>query len=284
MNKKIIYSIIIIVIIISVISVILLSLNFFKFEKFNNISNQIINENSIIELLKDQPLPVVELKEQEAFIICLSDKLFDTAKKNIQWSSKLPILQKFDAIKGSELSETYIKSIITLKSQRDIYISPKRFSHADLGSKGAIGCSLSHASIWYNIVKNNLKGAYIFESDAVCTSVPSMELMENFFNKKGHLLFFGLLSSYKISSDDPIYKVNERFYGTHGYYITNEGARICLSYFFKIEQQIDSYLVDLMFLKLLDIYVLSKQICFQRNLNGSTIQTKGIYNIFDKQI
>ena len=133
---------------------------------------------------------------------------------------------------------------LTIRAKRSILLDTIRETHADLGTSNAIGCSLSHITLWKKIVDENLKGLYIFESDAVCTKDFNEYL--NLFLKEDnpHVLFFGIIGRPTGLSQN-ISKIPGRFYGTHAYYITQEGAKLLLQYAMPIEQQIDSYISDL---------------------------------------
>lgn len=91
---------------------------------------------------------------------------------------------------------------------------------------GAIGCFLSHFSIWKKIINENLESALILEDDASCCDVASFlkeskeypALSELSMNK------FDLVQLNKrTSSDERIY--TKFFNGTESYYVTNEGAK-----------------------------------------------------------
>jgi len=77
-------------------------------------------------------------EEIPAYVICLSDKVYQQALKNIN----LPNLQKFDAIKGSSLDPN--KLDLTIKAKRSILLDTIRETHADLGTINGVGCYLSH--------------------------------------------------------------------------------------------------------------------------------------------
>jgi GR25 family glycosyltransferase involved in LPS biosynthesis len=84
--------------------------------------------------------------------------------------------------------------------------------------------------------------------------------------------------------DDPDYKhfkskITGRFFETHAYYITNKGAKKFMKDFFPINQQLDSYMSDLIILgeipdsgyNPLNCYNIN--LCYQENPDGSSIQT-----------
>lgn len=221
-------------------------------------------------------------EKKNAYIISLNNELFNKAKDRL--SPFFPEINKFDAIKGSSLI-AFDPKLMSIGAYRSILYDEHRKTHADLGSINAVGCALSHAALWRMVPKG--EGMYIFESDAICSKDPSLYVEEFLKNKNPHILLFGPIP--KDITDDTqniIKKVTNRFYGLHGYYITYEGAQLLLKYMFPIEQQVDSYMSDLLLLDTvndpvvhfgLNVYIISPGICYQRNENGTSIQTKKVY-------
>ena len=214
-----------------------------------------------------------------AYVICLSDKVYQQALKNIN----IPNLQKFDAVKGSTLDINKVD--VTIRAKRDILLDSVRETHADLGTLNGIGCYLSHITLWAKVVDENLKGMYIFESDAVCTNNFN-EYLDLFLQEDNpHALFFGIIGR-PTGLTDKISKIPGRFYGLHAYYITYEGAKLMLQFARPIEQQLDSYLSDINLLsndpqnKLnmepLNLYVVNDYQCNQKNTEGTSIQIKRV--------
>jgi GR25 family glycosyltransferase involved in LPS biosynthesis len=141
---------------------------------------------------------------------------------------------------------------------------------------------MSHVTLWKKLVESNNDGMLIFESDASCFSGVDTDALIQSFKKinNAHLLLFGTLMS-GLFSGTTFTKLTNKFYGTHSYYITKKGAQTFLKYAFPIEQQIDSFMADIMMLSHLknsiidkiDAYVIN--VCNQRN-NGTSIQTKQV--------
>lgn len=211
------------------------------------------------------------------YVICLNNTVFSVAKKNL--TKFFPNIKKFDAIKGADITG-FDPTLISVSGYRSIFYDEKRLTHADLGSQGAVGCALSHATLWSRIKEN--EGMYIFESDGVCVSNPVPYVNAFLQTENPHILLFG-----SFAKSDPnintryIKKVNNRFFGMHGYYITYACAQILLKYLYPIEQQVDSYISDLLLLKditgiELNIYIIDKGLCHQENHFGTSIQTKSV--------
>jgi GR25 family glycosyltransferase involved in LPS biosynthesis len=219
----------------------------------------------------------------DAYIISLNDRLFNMAKTNL--SKHLSVhMKKFNAIKGSSLTE-FNPKMITIGAYRSILYNIKRRTHADLGSINAVGCALSHASLWKMIKPG--KGMFIFESDAILKEDPIPYVDEFLKTDNPHILLFGSLGRPipRTREKSKIKKVNYHFFGMHGYYITYEGAQLLLKYFYPIEQQVDSYISDMILIDNvndsnvhfgINVYIINPGICYQYNINGTSIQTKPV--------
>jgi GR25 family glycosyltransferase involved in LPS biosynthesis len=228
-------------------------------------------------------------EKQPLYVIAMSDKEFDVAKANLE-SVGLSHINKFDAVRGDSLSE-YSKDIknVSIRAQSSIVQGKKRLSHADIPGTGAVGCYLSHQKLWEKVVKENLEGMYIFESDVSCIAPITDSMMEGFKKVDADLLFFGLLTEFPSMSLSSIIgglemvKLTKRFYMTHAYYITNAGAQKLLKYATPIEQQLDSYMSDILLLGAtphsghgpLNAYFFNPQLCVQK-AHKSSIQIKGV--------
>lgn len=253
---------------ISILLAILIIVSYFLYSLYNK------------EAFSNIPESTPELKD--VYVISLTDSVFLKAKDNLSpyFPPKIAPIQKFDAIKGSSLI-TFDPKLISIGGYRSVLYDENRKTHADLGSMNAVGCALSHSSLWRMVKKGS--GMYIFESDAICDENPMPYVEEFLKTKNPHMLLFGTIGRSKDITKSGIRKVNHRFYGLHGYYITYEGAQLLLKYMFPIEQQVDSYISDLLLLDTvnnpfvhfgLNVYIISPGICYQYNQDGTSIQTK----------
>lgn len=139
-----------------------------------------------------------------------------------------------------------LKSIMTIS-----HGGPKRF-HYELGTIGAVGCSLSHIKIWEKIVQNKTKYNMIFEDDAWVIGVDMTSIINrlNSLPDDWHIYMIGqphsILEGIPIIDKPNLYKLT-RFCGTHAYIINYEGAKWLLEKgkLFPIQQQIDAHLSEL---------------------------------------
>lgn len=216
-----------------------------------------------------------------AYVISLDNDVYTEALKRIPLDMTI---KKFDAVRGSQLEE-YVKNVknVSIRGQA-ILLSKYRDSGYDLTGLNSVGCYLSHVSLWDKVVKENLKGMYVFESDAECLG--DLDISE-FLNTDGDILLFGttligdsFLDPVNHSRKHGMHKIKQHFYGTHAYYITNKGATKALKYAFPIEAQVDAYLSYISKLDLVNIYSCYPNVCNQFS-HTSTLQTKPVKHYMD---
>jgi GR25 family glycosyltransferase involved in LPS biosynthesis len=138
---------------------------------------------------------------------------------------------------------------------------PKHY-HYELGTVGAIGCSLSHIKAWEKVVKENIKMMMVFEDDAWVIGMTLSDIQEriNDIPEDWHLYMIGqphtILEGIPVKEKTKLYKVT-RFCGTHAYIVNLQGAQWLLSYgrLLPIEQQIDAHLSELASDHGLNIYI-----------------------------
>ena len=214
-----------------------------------------------------------------AKIICLTDKEFRDTSSII--SKYFGSIEKFNAIKGADLYDFIKKpNNISIRAVNNIINENYRKAHADLGTMNAIGCALSHYTIWSEIPEGS--GVCIFEGDAILHQdpIPFIKQIPDI-----HLLIFGTIFSIpNKNTEQTLTRLNSRFYGLQGYYISYEGAQFLMKNFFPIDEQIDSYMSDLILLHQNPVYkdfdfksyIITPGICTQFNKTGTSIQTKKI--------
>jgi GR25 family glycosyltransferase involved in LPS biosynthesis len=220
-----------------------------------------------------------ECKKIPAYIISMTDMEYNNAQSRLL-KFGLTNIKKFNAIRGDTLGNfvTDHKNV-TIKGLYDIKLQNIRGAHAELTNINSIGCYLSHVELWKKVVKDNLPGMIIFESDCICNGDILNSLNEFLKVKDGDILYFGYFGPY-INYTGLITKIYVRTFGLHAYYITNKCAKTLLKNAFPIEQQIDSYMSDMLLLSQepnsviapLNFYV-CKNLCAQQ-MHISYLQTK----------
>lgn len=173
----------------------------------------------------------------------------------------------FDAIDGRDIDpyKLYDDGIVGNAGMQSLINShhgiSKRY-HYELGSVGAIGCSLSHIRIWEKMVRNGTKYMFVFEDDAWVMGISMDNVLErlNDLPSDWHIYMIGqphsILEGIPVSDKTHLYKVT-RFCGTHGYIINQEGAKWLLQngVLFPIQQQIDAHLSELAWDHGLNVYI-----------------------------
>lgn len=184
-------------------------------------------------------------------------------------------------IKPERFNAVYVEDINSEEIRDKIYpsvqytIKNKRFSHNNIGTKGAIGCYLSHITLWEMLLKSNEEYFLIFEDDADINN--DIYNIENNINKILNLknwdfIFLGYHNNLLFyNSQENISKIKNIIYGTHAYLINRKGAEKLLKKALPMVDQIDSYISFMGLANYLNIYV-TNEIFFVQNNNISTIQ------------
>lgn len=74
-------------------------------------------------------------------------------------------VQRFDAVDGRELNseQLYVQTLLSPRAKNTL--GKPRTDHHGIFTKGALGCYLSHVSIWEKMVKEGIPECLIFEDD-----------------------------------------------------------------------------------------------------------------------
>jgi len=195
-------------------------------------------------------------------------------KKKGEWENILSYISKntgikdvqiFPAIYGKEVEKVYenplninkvsrpVQNI--LKENGDIMSiwalyklkkNQERREHAQLGTWGAVGCYLSHYSLWKMLYEKDKDYFLIFEDDITFASdfkEKFDKLMKN-IPEDTDMVFLDL--AWSETSEKTKYEnldqVKGQFFGLHAYIITRNGAKKLLEKIFPIEIQLDSYI------------------------------------------
>ena len=115
-----------------------------------------------------------------------------------------------------------------------------RTSHGGV-TVGSVGCSLSHFAIWDHMVRNDVRGALVFEDDAAPTDRLIANL-EKYIDADDHILMLGSHIRKTSLMWKPGIVLTEKFFGAHAYYLTKGVARALLRGAFPIATQVDQYI------------------------------------------
>ena len=186
--------------------------------------------------------------------------------------------ERFNAIYVANENSKKIKQITYPSVQYTI--KNGRYAHNNIGSKGAIGCYLSHISLWKMLLESDEEMFLIFEDDVDINIKinnftkkinKSINLINN--NNNWDIIYLGY---FNINSKD-INKISKKkkdmIYGLHGYIINKKGAAKLLKYAFPIVDQIDSYISYMGIHRNVNLYSTNDIYFFQNNLSGTVIQT-----------
>lgn len=198
--------------------------------------------------------------------------------------SKLNIKpERFNAIYVEDENSEEIRNITHPSVQYTI--KNKRFSHNNMTSKGAIGCYLSHITLWKMLLESNEEYFLIFEDDVEINYY--INNIENIINKILNLnnwdfVYLGYLDSYVIfnmfsNPKEIISRIQNITFCTHSYLINRKGAEILLNKALPIVDQIDSYISFMSIANYANIYKSNEILFIQNNIiTSSTCDTFSI--------
>jgi GR25 family glycosyltransferase involved in LPS biosynthesis len=161
--------------------------------------------------------------------------------------------ERIDAVVGKEIDIQTDKRI-SIRTKRNI-LHQKRRDHEDLDSAGAIGCYLSHASLWKKFLESNDEYCIILEDDALLPddfvarfkiamdSLKKLPMREAVLWQLSRPHSVGLRNALEedtlIFTDGWAYDV---VCPTTGYVLFRESAKVLLENAFPIDGHVDMYM------------------------------------------
>jgi len=233
------------------------------------------NEKFSLQLIKTNTNEHFSGDEFDVYIIHMiknKDRLqnFNNYYNNSDLSFKK--INIFPAVVGKDLN---LINFVSPKGYTQILLSEKtntRARHYEL-TRGAVGCYLSHLSIYKKIVESNVNYGIIFEDDSIIASDFYKRMLYGFsvIPSDWDIILLGVICLKCDILKDYI-KIN-RFWGTHGYIIKKDSAVKVLSYLDKpLSKQIDADLSLLIKRNLINVYAVNPIIVAQDVKFGSDIQ------------
>ena len=147
---------------------------------------------------------------------------------------------RFEAYDGKKLNLNYVDENIIHKDNLKDALSDKKTFGITI-TKGAIGCAMSHHSIWEKIANSNYEKVLIVEDDIeINDNIYNFNSIYNEVPKDWDILYIGS-GQYKKDEKitNSISKLDHAF-GLFGYIINSRSARKLLNNTFPLKQQIDS--------------------------------------------
>lgn len=182
--------------------------------------------------------------------------------------------QIFNAINGSTVPN--IDNLVSIWQEYILKFKKPRHNHEQFSSYGAIGCYLSHYSIWKDAYEEGYDRIAVFEDDiSFYDDIQNIiKKSYNYIDPNYDLLLLGSYPLEETIITKDVSKV-DRFLRTQSYIITRKCIEKLMSRIFPIEIQIDSYMSYMIKLYSLKAY----NICgtTDQSLHMSDIQT----NCFD---
>lgn len=183
-------------------------------------------------------------------------------------------LERFNAIDGKKIE---LKDYVTDDAHDQIVNAEKngyRYRHYEL-TRGAVGCFLSHASIFKKLLKDPEHDFYIiFEDDAYVPPKVANRIafLLNNSPKDWDILVFGVIREV-LSEKGVLFDKVKAWWGLFGYVINKQGASKFLQEFQKnrIDKQIDSMMSMMIVQDKLNVYS-SHMHLIGHNAEGTDIQ------------
>lgn len=150
-------------------------------------------------------------------------------------------IQRFSAVDGSKISLN--SPDISNQTKYNILHKTRR-AHSQIDTLGAIGCSLSHYSIWKEFLRSDHDYCFVLEDDALVPVGLANQI--KLATMAGHNFDVWALS-YKLYNKTlnevgPGWKSPVYFWGTSAYIISRKGATELIDQFFPIECHLDNYM------------------------------------------
>ena len=172
-------------------------------------------------------------------------------KKNYEASDARHVLplEVIPAVDGRALGDEVLEKTLSRRAWqeiRDAETTGFRKGHYQL-TRGAVGCYLSHLKVLERIAASRDPGGIVFEDDSKVPRNFCKKFTTSVYDlreKAMDMLLFGCVC---MKCNPGRTRKVSRFFQTHGYYVTREGAQKILNILSgaQIEQQIDSALSDL---------------------------------------
>lgn len=202
-------------------------------------------------------------------------------KKENEWNSILenihnngfPSCVIFEGIDG-KLYKDKLPQTVGVWEEYILKNGIQRTNHEQFSTYGAIGCYLSHTTIWKDMMENGYERVLIFEDDIwFCNNfIEKVKERALYIPEEYDFLFLDVAKSFSSTRVNRYFqRINELFFGLHAYIISSNAAKVLLPRIFPIEIQIDSYISYLGNLGNLNMYFTS-DLCGQK-IHFSSIQT-----------
>lgn len=156
-------------------------------------------------------------------------------------------IERVSAIDGAAINP--VKSPYISNQTKINILHKTRRAHGEIDTIGAIGCSLSHYSVWKKFLETDAPYCLVLEDDAQIR-VGLAELVKKASTSLGS--FDVWLLSYKLydktllpvgpSTGTNVWKSPVNFWGTSAYIVSRLGAKRLMEDFFPIECHLDKYM------------------------------------------
>jgi len=154
-------------------------------------------------------------------------------------------VRRVEAVDGKELfrnDPSRLKSVLADRAYAEIQHRTRSY-HEQL-TLGAVGCALSHISVWREVVKKQIPEALVFEDDIVPSRNFKVLLSERWpeIPRDRDLVFLGCWHRKSPAAVNKHVVRPVKIFRTHAYVISRQGAAILMNEVFPLKVQLDAYL------------------------------------------
>lgn len=150
-------------------------------------------------------------------------------------------VKRFPAVRFT--SDDQVLPLLSLRARADF--KRERVQHEALHGRGAVGCAVSHFSVWTEFLQSDAQVCCVLEDDVhpkwaldFDTSIASMLKRQDTWDI-ALLGWCGSLPSLRADGTLKVFPESKGFVGAHAYMLTRHAAQTLTQQFFPLEMQVD---------------------------------------------
>jgi glycosyl transferase family 25 len=150
-------------------------------------------------------------------------------------------LQKFSAVKVSKFEDA--DGLLSLRARADV--RRERVQHEALSGLGAVGCAVSHFSVWAEFLQSDADICLVLEDDLHPRYAPTLDASVDSMLKRKDTWDIGLLGWCSIlpprrqDGSLVVFPSSAGFAGAQAYVLTRHAATTLTQHLFPLEMQVD---------------------------------------------
>lgn len=154
-------------------------------------------------------------------------------------ASKLD-LQRFSAVKMTSFEQAL--PLLSLRARADI--RRERVQHQAISGLGAVGCAVSHFSVWSEFLASSADFCLVLEDDVHPRHAPDLDVLVDMMLKRkewdiGLLGWCSTLPGRREDGSIIPFPSSDGFVGAQAYMLTRHAAEVLMKHLFPLEMQVD---------------------------------------------